>query len=646
MVRPLSRPELVTSAVTGAAALGIYVATLYPDVTGGDSAELINAVAAGGVIHPPGYPLYALLAIPFAHLPVGSLAWGLNLFSAVCDAGAAALLCLTVARWSGRVGAGVLAAALFAFAPGIWRYAISAEVFALNNLFVSLLMCLAVLYAESRDHRLALAGAFTAGLGLGNHQTLVFTALPLAIWVLWKERARFLPLLACLSLGLSIYLYLPIAAARPNADSWGRTDTWAGFWTHVLRREYGTFHLARPGSPSAHGGMGIPAAWLAHVTGQLSWWELLLTGVGLVVTVRAGWRSKANHLGLVAIVPPMLAVAVFAMGGNVAPDNPIYREILARFWEQPDIYVFVWAGLGAAAVADKIAFRWALPVAAAVATVAQLAGSWGVSDGRNHVLVRDFATEILRAAPPDALILTRGDIFAAPVRYVQREEHQHPDVRVVDAELLATSWDVGRLRGVWPELVFPGERLGEGPGGFNVKQLFDANIERRPIVVCGGLADTDTSARDSYELWPVGLCALVRAKDRPLDVDDWISTSDALLPKLDLSSQAHPPGSWEDVIWDLYWRAFEARAQWLLHEASDRPERLQLASSVLEQVAAVPGAATPDDLKTLVAISYRLGIHTPSQGRRLAEILKHYLQMVPDALDRLSIESEIQRLSR
>lgn len=58
----------------------------------------------------------------------------------------------------------------------------------------------------------------------------------------------FFQLCVCGVVGLSPYLYLFWAATHAPLGSWGDTSTlsgWpaVGFWTHFLRKEYGTFSL-------------------------------------------------------------------------------------------------------------------------------------------------------------------------------------------------------------------------------------------------------------------------------------------------------------------------------------------------------------------------------------------------------------------
>lgn len=286
----MNRAEARAALAVVAFALVVYVATLYPNVPGGDSGEIIGALATGGVIDPPGYPLYALLGRLFLHLPHGSLAWRVNVFSAMCDALAAGALFVAVARWSRSRWGGLAAAGLFAFAPGVWMYAISAEVFALNNLFVAALLLIAVRYAEGQERKCAYAGALVSGLALTNHQTALFVIAPLGVWMVWTGRRNLLrprPLLTLILLlcaGLLPYLLLLQGARAGAVVSWGQTDTWRGLWAHVLRRDYGPLQVASGrGGASPSGTLG---AWLADLVRQIGWWGAPFLLLGLAQSVR------------------------------------------------------------------------------------------------------------------------------------------------------------------------------------------------------------------------------------------------------------------------------------------------------------------------------------------------------------------------
>src|SRR2546427_10945496 len=66
--------------------LAVYVLTLAPTVSFIDSGELITVGVQAGIAHPPGYPLYSLLAVIGARLPFSDPAFGVNLVSAVAGA--------------------------------------------------------------------------------------------------------------------------------------------------------------------------------------------------------------------------------------------------------------------------------------------------------------------------------------------------------------------------------------------------------------------------------------------------------------------------------------------------------------------------------------------------------------------------------
>ncbi|MCK6552561.1 DUF2723 domain-containing protein, partial [Myxococcota bacterium] len=246
---PPARAVLVASFLV---VLGVYVRTLHPSIPGGDGGELVLAAHHLGVAHPPGYPLFTLLGKLFTLLPIGTIAWRVNLMSAVMMASAVALLAATILRATRSAAAAVLGAGLFAFSGRTWVMATGAEVFALNALFVAALLALALDVAltddDARRERTARAGALVLGLGLTNHHTLVFVGLPLVAWVLVKVPAlrapkRLAVLAALFTLGLTPYVYLPLASLAPNVATWGDQSTLDGFLRHFLRQEYGTFRL-------------------------------------------------------------------------------------------------------------------------------------------------------------------------------------------------------------------------------------------------------------------------------------------------------------------------------------------------------------------------------------------------------------------
>src|SRR6476619_2734002 len=90
--------ELVCAGAVFLVALVVYSWTLAPTVTLTDSGELIVAAYGLGVAHPPGTPLWVMLAHLPSLVPVGSVAVRINFSSAVFAALACAMLTLVVAE--------------------------------------------------------------------------------------------------------------------------------------------------------------------------------------------------------------------------------------------------------------------------------------------------------------------------------------------------------------------------------------------------------------------------------------------------------------------------------------------------------------------------------------------------------------------
>ena len=176
-----------TGAVSGVAMFVVYAATLAPGVTFWDAGELIAAVESLGVPHPPGVPLYVMSARAFSDLlPVGSRAMAVNLFSALCTAGAVAVLAALLTRWMRSPWIGMAGAVAAGAGSSVWRNATEAEVYA-PAMLVSLLVLWAADRAaqeriEGRGPWLVLA-AYLLGLAVPLHLGVLVVAPAAAVRV-------------------------------------------------------------------------------------------------------------------------------------------------------------------------------------------------------------------------------------------------------------------------------------------------------------------------------------------------------------------------------------------------------------------------------------------------------------------------------
>ena len=94
------RPPYLLAGLVAVGALVLYVLTLAPTTQYWDASEYITAAHALGIPHPPGNPLFVILAHAWGLIPLGvDYARRINLFAAATSAVAAGLWFLIGERW-------------------------------------------------------------------------------------------------------------------------------------------------------------------------------------------------------------------------------------------------------------------------------------------------------------------------------------------------------------------------------------------------------------------------------------------------------------------------------------------------------------------------------------------------------------------
>ncbi|XP_061600425.1 protein O-mannosyl-transferase TMEM260 isoform X2 [Cololabis saira] len=567
------RTSWIVAGTTVAGVSALYVPCVQRTVPGGDSGELITTACELGVAHPPGYPVFTLLArFAMCLLPSFSPAHSVNLMCSLLGAAACGCLCLTVCKLAGPGPGAVLAGGVFAVSRLSWQWSMVAEVFTLNNLFVGLLFFLISIFhcAENSEHRNKIAhwGALCCGLGLCNQHTLVLYVLVIIPWVLYRLFSlKELSLRGIVSMGLCFlagflpYIYLPISSYLNTARwSWGDQTTLSGLLTHLLRTEYGTFSLAK--TESSVNLTTMLQAQMDHYLAELSPPVLALAGIGLFLS---SWDRRCCSVSWLLTGMLVAYSLFFAWRANLDINRPLLLGVVERFWLQGDAAVCVLAGLGLSRthteLERRIGYGCLWKTTSWVFTIALLTHmlhrNHRECDQSTNSVVERFGRELLASVPKDSVILTRGDLPGNSLRYLHYCQDVRPDVRLVDQEMMTYSWYVAKLAPHLSGVHFPGRWWDPvGPEEKNTFSLeeFLAHNTQRDVFACIGLSDGDMSWERTFTRWPFGVCDHLVPGNKQFHPKQWGQRTRNIYNWSEPHNSFHP-ASWERVANEEMWQA-------------------------------------------------------------------------------------------
>lgn len=429
---PFTRRDLLTATLAGAAAFAVYAACLPLTVTGEDSGEFITAAWVLGIPHPPGYPLWCLLAHAFTWLPFGEAAWRVALMSAVFGAGTVFLLALLVLLHTRNHAAAFAAAFFFALTPEFWEQATIPEIYTLNAFLFTLSLMLLFLWEKSRSNRTLAVFAVVFGLGMSTHNTFILLAPCFAGFVLWADIREYdlwpgarrwgsYALYALLSavVCLAVFMYLPLRSAMNPPLDWGNPENWANFWRHV-RRDHFEFMFYQ--YPRGVHRMLLQAGALWRLYREQGFLELDL--VGLLILL---WYRRGHALFLAAC--SFMVVAGFAFWQNFEITRD-WIHVMSVF----PIPAYLVAALCAGLTLDLFfrgpgAGRWfSVLMSAGFVLLGVTNADWNAQNRRDYRWARAYGENILRTLPPRAVYVSESDHGGFTVLYLQQVHGMRPDV--------------------------------------------------------------------------------------------------------------------------------------------------------------------------------------------------------------------------
>ncbi|HEY7407869.1 MAG TPA: DUF2723 domain-containing protein [Gemmatimonadaceae bacterium] len=499
----LEQPRLAP-ALAGALLLLVYGATLAPTVTLWDAGEFIAAVETLGIPHPPGTPLYVLVARVWSDA-LGFLprALATNLFSAVATAGAAALLAGLLARATRQPLAGLAGAVCAGATATVWSNATETEVYAASlalalvmivvaeragrggearwQVLLAYLFALAVplhmsalvavpgavlLAAVDENGKLHVpralllggAGVAAAGAGMVSLPVMAAGIVLSAVGTRGSSVSRGVAVIVVLALGVSATLVLLVRSAHDPALDAGNPETWAALLDVIARRQYAPSGLWPRQAPlwiqmgnliqyfdwqvamGVQSGVG-PSLLRTPIT-------ILYGLLGLTGCVRHARDDRRSWMALVVVFASatvgLVAYMNFKAGASFAwsfvPDGAGH-EVRERDYFFA-LGFFIW-GAWAGYGAVRLLSRRRLAWLGAALACAPIVLNWRVANRRRlpeASLAHVAAQAWLAPLPERAVLITGGDNDSFPLWYLQLVEGVRPDVTVITSPLLGADW--------------------------------------------------------------------------------------------------------------------------------------------------------------------------------------------------------------
>ncbi|MFI5231278.1 MAG: DUF2723 domain-containing protein [Gemmatimonadales bacterium] len=491
------RPPYRWAALVAVAVFALYAATLAPSTAMWDTSEYMAAAKVLGIPHPPGNPLFVLVAYLFGTLPIASaFAVRINLMAAAASAASAGVWFLVAhevtgklfaERWA-RLAAAAACAVAGATSFTVWNQSVVNEkVYTLALLQLTVVVWLALRWTRRPDgataDRLLVVIAYLLALGYTIHPAgylaapcIVAVVIMLAPRTFLRGRVIGQAALATV-FGLSLFAFEPIRSAnQPELNEGEPTACISGF---ALKCTFTKTTYNRLNAQISRTQYAKPdlSARQAPFTGQLGmWWQyftwqwfrdpnaqhpsaqfaLALLAVFLAI-VGATAHARADRAGFALIaalvftlVPALVFYLNFKYGFSQAPDlgATVPREVRDRdyFFLWSFSCLGVWTGLGISvcwrALAARLPGPGALRSAAPVLAVALLPLVLNAHSASRagQTFTRDFAYDMLDSVGPNGILITNGDNDTFPLWYAQIVDGYRRDVAVIVASYLGTDW--------------------------------------------------------------------------------------------------------------------------------------------------------------------------------------------------------------
>ena len=458
----------------------VYLMTIYPGLFGlGDAAKFAFVGKILGTPHAPGYPLYVMVSHLFSYIPVGTLAYRMNLLSALFAAVAVAIVYFA-GRVLGLERPVALATSLaLGFGHAFWSKALYAKGYTLNAALVAAGFLLLLKWGQSRERRHLYAAIAIFALSSGNHLIVIALVPALLLFVIATEPRTALSVRTLLitagmiAAGLSQYLFVLIRTRQNAPYLEARATTLRELLDVMLARRWAHEIGAYASADLLHARIPLVTG---LVTTELTMAGLVLAAVGLFVLVRRRRREATLLL--------LSAAGVIALTANMS-SNEDEGFLLPAF-----VALWLLAGCGLQWVFAMVRDMWARHgsrpswgvtagtlLAVAALPVSLVAGNFRTNDHHARTFEIRYFNSLFEMLPDKSALVEDRYILNMMVKYKLLGE-QAAGSRQIDVATPTYESVSDKMRQGYRIFAFSEGRVKLGTLGYEFEpvQLYDVSL--------------------------------------------------------------------------------------------------------------------------------------------------------------------------
>jgi hypothetical protein len=442
---PLTHLDAALAPLLGLASLTLYIRTLAPGLLYGDCGEFQTVVYSLGMTHPTGYPVYVLLGRLFTLLPLGEMAWRVNLFSAILGALSVTCVYLIVRLLVGWRLAAATATITLAVTPLFWYFSVITELYIPASACLSGMLLFLILWRQTGKWPWLATSALLGGLSLGIHSSVALAAPGVLVYLALTVRSRrewiaaICGALTGVALALAAFMALDAinsaagyynAAVIPSLSVWNMTFSdfdspieRLGFLYAAKQFNYAMFNQPAKTMPYI---AGIYRDVLNLVFAPVS---LILMGIGLLGLLVHRWREG------------LLLLLGWGVGMIFITNYDIFDVVV--FFVPTFIFLALWIGAGLGLLMQALTWgvyrigkgQLAVPAAEILGVTALL------------LTLKFWGGNVIDAWESKAVVFMRGTEFEEYPYPIDDPEAVHTAAQNVvnsieDNAIIFTNWDM------------------------------------------------------------------------------------------------------------------------------------------------------------------------------------------------------------